>query len=305
MEPKGANPVIRGFHADPEILYSTKTKRYYIYATTDGYEGWGGWYFKVFSSKNLKKWKDEGVMLDLRRDVSWSNNNAWAPCMIERDGKYYFYYTAEQQIGVAVSDSPVSGFKDLGHSLVGKALPQGEIHGQNIDPDVFCDPVSGKYYLYWGNCYLALVELNDDMVSIKEGSFKLITPKDGTFREGAYMIYRDGKYYMMWSEDDTRSENYGVRYGIMSSPTSEIEIPENNRILYKNPSVGIYATGHNSVICAPGSDDWYMVYHRFKRGDEKKLGESAGFHREICIDRLFFDDKGLIIPVVPTIEGVK
>lgn len=25
------NPVLPGFHADPEILYSNKTKKYYIY----------------------------------------------------------------------------------------------------------------------------------------------------------------------------------------------------------------------------------------------------------------------------------
>jgi arabinoxylan arabinofuranohydrolase len=54
------NPVLQGFHADPEILYSHQTKKYYIYSTTDGQPGWGGWYFSVFSSDNLKDWKDEG-----------------------------------------------------------------------------------------------------------------------------------------------------------------------------------------------------------------------------------------------------
>ena len=29
------NPILPGFHADPEILYSNKTKKYYIYSTTD------------------------------------------------------------------------------------------------------------------------------------------------------------------------------------------------------------------------------------------------------------------------------
>ena len=54
------NPVLQGFHVDPEILYSHQTKKYYIYSTTDGQPGWGGWYFSVFSSDNLKDWKDEG-----------------------------------------------------------------------------------------------------------------------------------------------------------------------------------------------------------------------------------------------------
>ncbi len=42
------NPVLPGFHADPEILYSQKTKKYYIYSTTDGQPGWGGWYLPHF-----------------------------------------------------------------------------------------------------------------------------------------------------------------------------------------------------------------------------------------------------------------
>lgn len=42
------NPVLPGFHADPEILYSNKTKKYYIYSTTDGQPGWGGLVFYRF-----------------------------------------------------------------------------------------------------------------------------------------------------------------------------------------------------------------------------------------------------------------
>ena len=76
------NPVLPGFHADPEILYSHQTQKYYIYSTTDGQPGWGGWYFTVFSSTDLKTWQDEGVMLDLKSEqVPWADGNAWAPCI--------------------------------------------------------------------------------------------------------------------------------------------------------------------------------------------------------------------------------
>lgn len=45
----------------------------------------GRWYFSVFSSDNLKDWKDEGVMLDLKSDqVAWADGNAWAPCIEEK-----------------------------------------------------------------------------------------------------------------------------------------------------------------------------------------------------------------------------
>ena len=38
------NPILMSFHADPEVMYSHQTGRYYIYSTTDGTPGWGGWY---------------------------------------------------------------------------------------------------------------------------------------------------------------------------------------------------------------------------------------------------------------------
>ena len=53
------NPVLPGFHADPEILYSNKTKKYYIYSTTDGQpDGVVGIY--RFSSVDLKNWRMKG-----------------------------------------------------------------------------------------------------------------------------------------------------------------------------------------------------------------------------------------------------
>ena len=73
------SPVLQGFHADPEILYSHQTKILYLFHHRRT-AGWGGWYFSVFSSDNLKDWKDEGVMLDLKSDqVAWADGNAWAP----------------------------------------------------------------------------------------------------------------------------------------------------------------------------------------------------------------------------------
>lgn len=303
-EPENRNPVIKGFYADPAIIYSHLTRKYYIYPTTDGYPSWGGNSFKAFSSSDLKNWKDEGIILDLPSQVKWAKRNAWAPCMIERkiDGKYryFYYYTAAQQVGVAVADHPAGPFKASPAPVVSEK-PAGMKEGQTIDPDVFHDPVSGKCYLYWGNGFMAVAELNEDMLTIKPETQQVITPRDHTFREATCVFFRQGKYYFLWSENDTRSEDYRVRYGIAESPVGPIEIPENNLILSKNPGLGIYGTGHNSVIQIPGKDEWYIVYHRFKRPEGIRMGDAAGFHREVCIDRLTFDEKGLIRPVEPTL----
>ena len=65
----------------------------------------------------------------------------------------------------------------------------------------------------------------------------------------------------MWSENDTRDENYRVAYATGPSPTG----PWTKRgvILEKDLALGIKGTGHHSVVQVPGTDDWYIAYHRF------------------------------------------
>ena len=313
------NPILPEFHADPEVLFSNQTGKFYIYSTTDGAAGWGGYYFTVFSSPDLVNWTHEGIMLNLNTDVAWASGNAWAPCIEEvkqKDGtyKYYFYFSGHdtkrnrKSIGVAVADTPTGPFKDLGHPIV-YDLPEGVRGGQQIDVDVFADPVSGKHYLYWGNGYMAGAELNDDMVSLKPGTTTVMTPKGGTlqdyaFREGAYVFYRNGKYYFHWSVDDTGSPNYHVAYGTSTSPLGKIEVAKDPIVLIQNPGKDIYGPAHNSVLQIPGRDEWYIVYHRIHKGYLFPQRMDPGFHRQVCIDRMYFNEDGTIRRVIPTQEGV-
>jgi beta-xylosidase len=288
------SPVLPGLYADPDIRHMDG--RYWIYPTTDGFRGWGGTQFKAFSSEDLVHWEDHGVILDLGPDVSWADRNAWAPAIAEKDGKYYFYFCAEQQIGVAVADSPAGPFEDaLGKPLIGKT----QFTGQMIDPAVFTDD-DGTSYLYWGNGRGYVVPLNDDMVSFDSGRVKDITPAD--FREGSFVVERQGTYYFMWSEDDTRSENYHVAYATGPSPLGPWT--KRGTILAKRPEYGILGTGHHSVVNTPGTDDWYVVYHRFGLNGPGRPG-GDGTHRETTIDRLTFAADGTIEPVVPTLESIR
>ncbi len=301
------NPILPGYYADPDIIYSEKTKKFYIYPTSDGFHNWSGTYFKTFSSADLVGWKDEGIILDLQKDVSWAKRNAWAPCIIEKkvngQYKYFYYFTAAQKIGVAIADDPAGPFVDSGKPLIDR-FPEGITNGQQIDPDVFTDPKTGKSYLYWGNMYMAGAELNEDMVSLKPGTTKVFNT-DKTFREGTHIFYRNGIYYFLWSEDDTRSENYRVRYASSDSPLGQLTIPAGNLVIAKDNAAGIYATGHNATIQIPGKDEWYIVYHRFNYPKGINMGDAAGFNREVCIDKMEFDANGHIKLVKPTHEGIQ
>ena len=64
----------------------------------------------------------------------------------------------------------------------------------------------------------------------------------------------------------------------------------------QDPSVATGA-GHHSVLHAPGSNKWYIVYHR------RPLGETDRNHRVVCIDEMRFDKQGLITPAI-TKDGV-
>ena len=69
--------------------------------------------------------------------------------------------------------------------------------------------------------------------------------------------------------------------------------------LQKDPEKGILGTGHSSIVNVPGTDDWYIAYHRFA------IPDGDGTHRETTIDRVFFDEEtGLMQAVVPTLESV-
>ncbi|WP_419668060.1 family 43 glycosylhydrolase [Streptomyces sp. 2-1] len=282
------SPVLPGLNADPNITRFGDT--FYIYPTTDGFPGWSGTQFKAYSSKDLVHWKDHGVILDLGPDVTWADSRAWAPAIEERDGKYYFYFCADANIGVAVSDSPTGPFKDaLGKPL----LKAGLYPGQMIDPAVFTDD-DGTPYLYWGNGRAYAVPLNDDMVSFDASKVTDMTPSG--YNEGTFVIKRKGTYYFMWSENDTRDENYRVAYATGSSPTG----PWTKRgvILEKDLSLGIKGPGHHSVVKVPNTDDWYIAYHRFA------IPGGDGTNRETTIDKLEFDADGLIKKVVPTLSSI-
>ncbi|MGC0332802.1 beta-xylosidase [Streptomyces sp. SAI-170] len=286
------SPVLPGLTADPDVRYLDGA--YWIYPTTDGFPGWSGTRFKAYSSKDLVHWKDHGVVLDLGPDVAWADKNAWAPAIAEKDGRYYLYFCAEQQIGVAVADSPAGPFTDaLGRPLVAK----GRFTGQMIDPAVFTDD-DGTSYLYWGNSRGYVVPLADDMVSFDAAQVKDITPAN--FREGSFVVKRQGTYYFMWSEDDTRSPDYHVAYA--TGPTPLGPWTERGTILSKRPEHGILGTGHHSVVNTPGTDDWYIVYHRFALNGPGRPG-GDGTHRETTIDRLWFAADGTLQPVVPTLES--
>lgn len=296
------SPVLKGYFADPNI--AVFNKKYYIYATTDGFPGWGGQVFYAWSSPDLVTWtRSEEPFLTLNGtngNVPWATGNAWAPTIIERCGRYYFYFSGQnptydrKTIGVATADSPSGPFTAEPTAMI--LNNERLTTGQAIDSDAFLDPVSEKYYLLWGNGSPLMAELNDNMTSINWATVQNISGLVD-FREGLFINYRKGLYHITYSIDDTGSENYRVGYATSSCITGNYTY--HGVVLQKDVSQGILATGHDSIINVPGTDKWYMAYHRFA------IPGGNGTHREVTIDEVTFDAKtGLMNAVVPTLSSV-
>jgi beta-xylosidase len=87
MEIEPPKPILGGYTADPHAVVFGDTT--YVYPTSDK-PGWNTTDFSVWSSKDLVKWKNEGMILDVTRDLSWAKVQGWAPAMIKRDDTYFF-----------------------------------------------------------------------------------------------------------------------------------------------------------------------------------------------------------------------
>lgn len=292
---KSGNPVFEGKYADPEgIIFGDK---YWIFPTRSlPFEEQVA--FDAFSSSDLVTWNKHENIIDTAT-VKWAKNAMWAPSIIEKGGKYYFFFGAnnifhdgEGGIGVAVADAPEGPYKDL----LGKPLIDKIINGaQPIDQFVFKD-TDGTYYMYyggWKHCNVG--KLNSDFtgfIPFDDGSiFKEITPEN--YVEGPFMFIRDGKYYFMWSEGDWTKDDYCVAYAIADNPMGPFQ--RIGKILQSDNEIGTGA-GHHSVIIK--NDKYYIVYHRHP------IGATDGNDRVICIDEMAFDKDGYILPMVMTNTGV-
>lgn len=293
------NPVIKGWYADPEAAIFKK--QYWIYPTfSDKYNKQV--FFDAFSSTDLIKWTKHAHIFDTAA-IKWAKRAMWAPAVVEKDKKYYFFFAANDiqnnneygGIGIAVADKPEGPFKDyLGKPLIDKFYNGA----QPIDQFVFHDTTGQYYIIYGGWQHCNIARLKNDFTGFEpfeDGTiFKEITPKN--YVEGPFMFVRNGKYYFMWSEGGWTGPDYSVAYAIADSPFGPFE--RVGKILQQDSAIATGA-GHHSIIHDKKHDLWYIVYHR------RPIGETAANNRTTCIEPLYFDEKGFILPVKLTFTGVK
>lgn len=227
----------------------------------------------VFSTDDMANWKDEGEIFSLK-DISWADKHAWAPDCIERNGKYYFYFPADDQIGVAVSDSPTGPFKDaLGKPLIGRM----EAGIRSIDPNIFIDD-DGQAYLYFGNSQdkVAVVKLKRDMIT-RDGPIQVLKLKN--YHEGIWVHKQNGLYYFSYPSYRGNLTANLLEYSVARSPAGPFEY---KGVILDNRSRNV----HGSITEYKGK--WWLFYH--------VAGPSA-YERRVCLAPLKYGKDGSIEPI--------
>ncbi|MBP5231368.1 MAG: family 43 glycosylhydrolase, partial [Clostridia bacterium] len=240
--------------------------------------------YHVYSTDDMRHFRDEGEILR-SDDLPWGRPEGgfmWAPdCRAVRDGKYYFFYPHPDgsrwndtwKIGVCVSESPASGFRDLGfvEGIGGFCM---------IDPSIFIDDDGTNYLYYGGGGMSRAVILEDDMKAVREGRVYDIEGLED-FHEAPYVFKRNGLYYMTYS-DNLPGRNR-MHYATAKHPLG----PFTHRGVYLELTGS--DTSHGSVVEYQGR--WYCFYHTCARSGRGTL-------RSVCADELFFEEDGSIRTVI-------
>ncbi|MNQ23328.1 Arabinoxylan arabinofuranohydrolase precursor [compost metagenome] len=299
--PGAGNPILPGWFADPTIKKFGDI--YYIYATTDN-EMLASGAPTVWYSKDFKNWYN--YIMEIPSFSAKSITNFWAPDIVEGDdGKYYLYF-GNCEIGCNiygyVSDSPVGPWKKLSENdtpVISNGYPREGF--PSLDAQFFKD-TDGKIYGYWGtwvhyNGGYAVGELNKKTMNEMVHSANIPLAQTPAPFEAAYMMKKGSKYILMYSGASCHDETYNVRYSYSDSPYGPFTPGKNNPILSTNEDQTVHGPGHHSVL--QENDDYYIVYHKHDYPMTR-----GGLARQVCIDKMIFENDSTIKTVVPSNKGI-
>jgi len=284
----GKQPVTPVPFGDPFILLYEGT--YYAYGThsTEGIE--------VFTSDDLLTWSRPSSLKDglaLRKVDVNAERWYWAPEVYQVNGKFYMYYSGDEHIWVATSDSPLGPFLQTEK----EPLISGE---KCIDNSLFRDD-DGKAYLFFDrfndglNIWVA--ELSEDLVHLKKETmhpcihvsqpWEEIWPR---VNEGAFVIKHNRIYYMTYSANSYESPYYGLGCATTSNLMGTWTKYESNPIFQKPGN--LVGVGHSAFFTDKESN-LRIVFHAHKDSANihpraMHIG-TARFEKQVGADRLVID----------------
>jgi xylan 1,4-beta-xylosidase len=248
------------FLADPTIFRDNDV--YYLYGTTSGGLDSVNNGFWVYKSKDLKNWSRKGKAMN--KGDSFGEWGFWAPQVFKRNDLYYMAYTANENIAIATSKSPLGPF-------VNKTKQPYKSSIKQIDPFVFFD--NGIAYMYHvrrvnEDSQIFVAELSEDLINMKDETLtKCISSeifweyRDDTkpkIAEGQAVIKMDDTYYLFYSANNFRSPDYAVGYATCKNPLGPWVKAKNNPLINRQ-LLNQYGPGHGDILI--DANAIYYVLH--------------------------------------------
>lgn len=320
------------YGGDPSVLVDGDTVYLYTGRDSSTKESYYMLDWQCYSTKDLKTWKNEGVIMKAdKQSIKWANTgtDAWAGQIEKYKGKYYFYYctwdstsSGEQSIGVAVADKPTGPFKDIGKPLV-KGTTTDNKNGNwsnfnDIDPTVWVEKDAKGVehrYLCWGNNKLFICELNENMISIKDvngdGKITFGVQANGATSKTADIIEKnvDGMNFTeapwIYRRKDTNGNPAGPYYLFYARNWREemayatTDNLMDGKLTYGTqlmPPTATSNTNHMAVFDFKGKT--YFIYHNGSQPG------GSGFRRTPCIAELHFKKDKSIYAIPETAIGI-
>ena len=289
------NPIAENWYADPESRVYGDTVYMYVTNSLPYKEQLN---LDLVTTKDLEHFEITRNILDMST-YHGAVRAIWAPTVVEKAGKYYIIFAAndihsEDEVGglyIGVCDTPCGPFVNVfadGRPLLNAIYN----NAQPIDAHLFKDD-DGAIYLYYGGWrHMMVCKMNETMDGFEPmpepacgGIAREITPNG--YVEAPYVMKIDGKYHLMYSSGNWTDGSYCVKAAVADEPLGEFAYYAD---VLKAAEIAD-GPGHNSAFCFQGQ--WYVAYHR------RTIGDANIHHRKLCIDRLEIQD-GRLQPVKMT-----
>lgn len=246
---------------DPFIMLYENT--YYAYGTAEE-DG-----IAVLVSRDLFTWRTvSGNRLALSKQDSWGDRWFWAPEVYHVNGKFYMYYSADEHICVATSNSPLGPFKQTEK----RPMIADE---KCIDNSLFIDR-DGQPYLFFDrfndglNIWVA--ELESDLMTIKRETMRpcihvsqeweTVWPR---VNEGPFVIEQNDTYYLTYSANSYESPFYGIGVAMADHPMGPWTKYDGNPIFQKPGN--LVGVGHSATF-ADKEGQLRIVFHSHRNETE-------------------------------------
>ena len=225
----------------------------------------------VLTSQDLLHWQSinstpAGYALHKTKNT-FGDIGFWAPQVLKHQNQYLMAYTANEKIAIASSPQAAGLFQQ-------SQITSIDNNTRQIDPFVFFDD-DGTPYLYHvrlnkGN-HIWVAELEDDLATIKTETLKkCLSVKPETWEhtllhrgkvvEGPTVLKHNNTYYLIYSANHFKSDDYAVGYATAPTPQGPWTRSENSPIIHRSIIEGYDGTGHGDFFIGQDNKLRY-VFH--------------------------------------------